>query len=363
MPIAFAIAALTVLVATGCGGSSGDSASGAEGGGSESDYKVAVISVGTEKDHSWSQANFDGAKAGAEKYGAELTVVPNITTPEQYVQQGGAFARRGYDMVLLQNGGATQSAVQLARQFPDTRFGIIWDPTEEEMASLPPNLFTWDARQQDGSFLAGALAGLVTKTGVVASVSGAPFPAITRQLEAFELGVRCAAPNVKVIQKYTGDASFSDAGLARSAAESEIGDGADILFTALDGAVNGVYQSARAANGVYVIAQYFDQASKAPDVILASVLHNLQGVNEDLVKRGVEGTIDDGGHYEYTLKNGDVGTLTDFGQLADVVSPEAQKKLKEFEGKLRSGAIKTPNNEEIAEPGQGADIDPKSLGC
>jgi basic membrane protein A len=362
--LACAIAGLAVAIAA-CGGddSSSSSSGGAASQDGNKDYKVAIMSVGSENDRSWAQANFDGAKEGAKKYGADLTVVPNLGTPEQYLQQGAAFARRGYNLVLLQHGAMTQPAQQLAKQFPKTEFGIVWDPTPEEKATLPKNLFTWDPRQQDGGFLAGALAGLVTKTGTVGGVSGAPFPLITRQLEAFDLGARCSNPNVKVLQRYTGDVTYADAKLAGSAATALMGDGADIIFTALDGAANGVYQAARKKDGTYVIAQYFDQADKAPDVILTSVLQNLQGINEDLVKNGVQGTIKPSEHFVYTLGNKDVGTLAPFGQLDSVVTADQKAKLKEIEGKIRSGDIKVPGNAELAKPHAAAGIDPKSLGC
>jgi basic membrane lipoprotein Med (substrate-binding protein (PBP1-ABC) superfamily) len=358
-----AVALAVVACGSNSGGSGSQSSGSSSGSSSKKDYRIAIMSVGSENDRSWANANFDGAKAGAKKYGAKLTVVPNLGTPEQYLQQGAAFARRGFNMVLLQHGAMTQPAQQLAKQFPKTEFGIVWDPTAKEKASLPSNLFTWDPRQQDGGFLAGALAGLITKTNTVGGVSGAPFPLITRQLEAFDLGARCSNPGVKVLQRYTGDVTFADAKLAGSAATAVMGDGADVVFTALDGAANGVYQAARKKKGTYVIAQYFDQAQKAPDVILTSVLQNLQGINEDLVKRGVEGTIKPGEHFEYTLGNKDVGTLAPFGNLDSAVSAAQKAKLGAIEKKIRSGAIKVPANEALAKAKSAAKIDPKSLGC
>jgi basic membrane protein A and related proteins len=358
------VALLSVLVAA-CGDDKAGSGSSSSSSGSKSgkDFKAAVLSLGTETDRSFAQANFDGAKAAAKKYGIPVTIVPNLLTPEQYTQQGAAFARRGFDLVMLQFGVATQAAVGLAKQFPKTKFGVVWDPTEKEAASLPPNLFTWDPQQQEGAFLAGALAGLVTKSNVVGSISGSPFPLITRQLEGFDLGARCVNPDVRVLQRYTGDATYADAKLARSAADALISDGADVLYTALDGAVNGVYQAARAHPGTYVIAQYFDQASKAPDVILTSVLFNLQGINEDMIRRAMEGKIKPREHIVYNLANLNVGTLAGFGQLDSKVSDEAKAKLEEVEDKIRKGEIKVPANDQLAKPKAAENIDPKSLGC
>jgi basic membrane protein A len=363
--IALVLAGLVAMGLAACGGDSGSSGTSSSSSGAKSakDFKVAVLSLGTETDRSFAQANFDGAKAAAKKYGVAVTIVPNLLTPEQYTQQGAAFARRGFKLIMLQFGVATQAAVGLAKQFPKTQFGVVWAPTAKETATLPPNLFTWDPQQQEGAFLAGALAALVTKSHVVGSVSGSPFPLITRQLEGFDLGARCVDPSVKVLQRYTGDATYADAKLARSASDALVADGADILYTALDGAVNGVYQAARAHKGTSVIAQYFDQASKAPDVILTSVLFNLQGINEDMIKRAMDGRIKPREHLVYNLANLDVGTLAGFGQLDSQVSADAKAKLKQVETKIRGGDIKVPGNDQLAKPKAAANIDPKSLGC
>ena len=324
-------------------------------------FRAAVGSVGTIDDQSFSQAQYEGAVAlGEEDPNYEVTIVPNLLTPDQYLQQGAALARDGYDLVLWQNGTAAEVSLQLAEQFPDTTFGVIFDPPDDTLADLPSNFIGWDFIAQEGSFLAGALAALATETDVVAAISGVPFPAITRQPEAFELGARCVNPDIETLQTYTGDETFSDARATRGAVEAQIGDGADVIFTALDGAVNGAYQAAEAAD-VNVIAQYFDNSGKS-DTVLASVLYNAQNTTVDLIVG--EATEGYGGTEQiYDLERLDVGTLAPAPKFDTALTQEEKDLLTDIEAQVRSGEIAVPASEEIANPGDAAKIDPVDLGC
>lgn len=322
-------------------------------------FRAAVGSVGTIDDESFSQAQYEGAVAlGETDPNYEVTIVPNLLTPDQYLQQGAALAEEGYDLVLWQNGTAAEVTQQLAEQFPDTTFGVIFDPPDD--FDYPPNFIGWDFIAQEGSFLAGALAALATETDVVAAISGVPFPAITRQPEGFELGARCVNPDITTLQTYTGDETFSDARATRGAVEAQIGDGADVIFTALDGAVNGAYQAAEAA-GVNVIAQYFDNSGKS-DTVLASVLYNAQNTTVDLIVG--EATEGYGGTEQiYDLERLDVGTLAPAPKFAETLSEEEQALLADIEVMVRGGEIQVPESEALAEPGDAAGIDPVDLGC
>jgi basic membrane protein A len=325
-------------------------------------YRVAMLLPGTTSDRSWSNANADGGKLAMKLYGAQVTIVGSLLTPDQYLAQGAAFARRGYDMVMSPFGAVTTTTEQLAKQFPKTLFGVLYEPTPAQLKALPPNEFTWDPAQEDGAFLAGVLAGLYTKTNVVGSVDSTPFPAVTRQMEAFGLGARCVNPKVKALQRHTGEAAGSNVGLGKAAGLSLMGQGADVLLAVLDGSTNGLYQAARTRSHTYVIAQYFDQAAKAPDVILTSVLYNLQGINADLIHKGIQGKVKPHSFFVYNLKNMNVGTLAPFSGHASV-SETIKRKLAAIEVKIKSGQIRVPNVTKIGTPGSGAKINPKSIGC
>src|SRR5882672_1649113 len=85
-------------------------------------YQVAVLFPGTSNDGSWGQAWSQGSTAGGKKYHAKVTLVGNLNTPDQYLAQASAFASKGYNLVIIANGGVGNADLQAATQFPKTKF-------------------------------------------------------------------------------------------------------------------------------------------------------------------------------------------------------------------------------------------------
>jgi basic membrane protein A and related proteins len=332
-------------------------------------YSVALLTTGATNNRSWANAWTIGAQKAAKDFKVKLTVVGNLDAPDAYVSQGSSFASKGYNLIIFAHGAMQGPAVKLAKQFPKVEF--VQAPFEfktkaEQVKSEPPNVGHADAEQQYGAFLAGALAGLVTKSNKVGAVYAFPFPALTRQPEAFRLGAECTNPKVQFSQKQTN--SFTDAALARSAASSLISGGADVVFAAVDQAVQGVIAAAQSApHTTYAIPSYFDDHSLGPKVVLTSVLYNLQGVAYDLIKRGVQGKLGPHFYYSYNLKNLRVGELAPYYNLGSVVSSAAKSKLTQIRANVLSGKIRVPDETQgsptIGTLNSAAKISPKSIGC
>lgn len=336
--------------------------------------QVALLSPGTENDGSWGQAWDEGAKRAASQFDVKLTIVGNLNTPDEYVAQGSAFGSKGYDLVIMANGILYDATQKLAQQFPKTYW--VMSPVDfvdrvGEAAKFAPNMGVVDPEQQQGAFRAGVLAGLITKTNVVAAVDGFAFPALTRQPEAFALGARCANSKIKFEQKYIN--SWNDVVLAKAAAQAFIGDKADVLFAATNQAVQGMYQAAKAApRPTYVIPSYYDAHKQAPQVIITSVLYNLQGVAYDLIKRLATKTLPPRFFRSYTFANLGVGRLAPFYNLASRVPAAAKTQLAAIDKKIVSGAIKVPDETRgvngrglnaIGAPNSAAKINVRSIGC
>jgi len=332
------------------------------------DVKIAVLSTGAVNNRSWANSWADGAKKAAAETGATITMVGNVETPDQYTQQGASFASKGYNLIVFAHGAMNESAIKLAKQFPDVQF--VQAPYEfakpADQAAEPVNLGHVDFKQEQGSFLSGALAGMVTKSNKVAAVYAFPFPALTRQPEAFSLGARCVNPSVQFVQKATN--SFTDSALARAAASSLYSAGNDVIFSAVDQAVQGVVAAANSAatKPVYVVASYSEQHDIGPDVVLTSVLYNLGGGLENIVKAYLADELGKNWYASYDLKDG-VGEL---GTLANGLTLTAaqQKNMDDIKAAILSGDIKVPDGVTGTNPiglkvGAGAAIDPASLGC
>jgi basic membrane protein A len=378
--VALALLALVAALVAGCGSSDNKSSStstssGSSGSTSSSstssankNIKVAVLSTGATNNRSWANSWAIGVAKAQKELGVQTTMVGNVETPDQYVAQGSSFAAKGYNLIIFAHGAMDAPAIKLAKRFPKVQF--VQAPFEfvnqADAKKEPPNLGHVDFKQEDGTFLAGALAAMVSKTKKLGAVYAFPFPALTRQVEGFTLGARCVEPKIQVVQKSTN--SFTDAALARAAASSLYNDGADVVIGAVDQAVQGIIAAANAAGGgKYAIPSYFDDASLGPKVVLTSVLYNLDGVAYNIIKAYTDKEITDNWYKEYDLANGNIGSLAPNPAVSSVVTSDIQQKVDAIKQKIISGDIKIPDavtgSPTIGKVGSGSKIDPKSIGC
>ena len=360
-----ALAAIFALVVVaGCGGGSGSSSSsGGETGGSETTaggggeaggqegFKVAVLTPGTSNDGSWGEAVSEGAEETAEKYGAEVQIAANLEEPAQYQQQGLALAQAGYNVVINANAAMGSVTEELAKKFPDTKFGQVAvgiDPLPENVATNTPLL-------PDATFQAGVLAGLTSKSGTVGTIGGFEFPALTSEMEGFALGARYANPKIKILRTYIN--TWTDAGKAKAAAQAQASQGADVIFSATDQATQGIYQLAESGGTLkYVIPQYLDKSSQAPNVVLTSAVYNLQGA--------VGSFIEMYGEEDWKPENVEFGVEDGVGLAPNPeleVPGDVTKQVEEAEGKIASGELKIPSIEELGTNESAEGVDLKSL--
>jgi basic membrane protein A len=367
--VMFAACGSSDKTASGAPAASGSDGSSSGGGGGGKDFSVALISEGAQNDKSFSNSLYNGAKKAADEKGFGMKFVGSLVTPDEFLRQGNSFASSGVDLLVILHGGMAVQAREIAKRFPKVTVCVgPVQPTPKEKASDPPNVCYWDVQQQDGSFMAGALAAMMDKVDRIGSINAFEFSAITRQAEGFALGARCVNPNIKFSQVYIE--SWTDTAKAKAAAQSMIAAGADVLLAATDSAVVGMYEAARAAKTpVFVIPSYFDTYDQAPDVILTSILHNLDGAMYDLVSTAQSTGLGDHALKDYDFLHGEVGKLADFREKTDKVIGKAvvDRWNKEIVGAVKSGAIKLPGtnttNPALGSVGSGTKLDPASLGA
>lgn len=368
--VGLALVALAALAIASCGSddSSDDAANGGGGGSGNGDFKVALMSEGAQNDKSFSNSVYDGAKRAADEHGLEMEFVGSLVTPDEFLRQGNSFASSGVDLLMFIHGGMAVQAREVATRFPDVTVCVgPVQPTEEEKETDPPNLCYWDVQQQDGSFMAGALAAMMSGTDHIASINAFEFAAITRQAEGFALGARCVNPDIEFTQTYIE--SWTDTGKARAAAQSMISAGVDVILSATDSAVVGIYEAARdASRPVYVIPSYYDAYQQAPDVILTTILHNLDGAIYDLISQAQGEGLEENAVLDYDFINGNVGELAPFREKRKVIGPENIERWNtEIVDAVKSGDIDIPGTMTTDPPlgavGSGTKLDPASIGC
>lgn len=367
--VGLAATVLAGLALAACGGSddsSSDAANGGGGGGG--DYKVALMSEGAKNDKSFSNSVFDGASRAAEEHGLEMEFVGSLVTPDEFLRQGNSFASSGVDLLMFIHGGMAVQAREVASRFPEVTVCVgPVQPTPEEKRTDPPNLCYWDVQQQDGSFMAGALAAMMPGTDHIGSINAFEFAAITRQAEGFALGARCINPDIEFTQTYVE--TWTDTDKARAAAQSMVSAGVDVILSATDSAVVGIYEAARdAPRPVHVIPSYFDAHDQAPDVILTTILHNLDGAIYDLISQAQGEGLGEHAVLDYDFVNGDVGKLAPFREARQAIGAENIERWRtEVVDAVKSGEIDIPGTVETDPPlgsvGSGTELDPSTLGC
>ena len=329
-------------------------------------YQVALIYPGTADDLSWSNAWFDGAELAMDANPAiSVESVELLNDPAAVVQQGSAFASEGFDLILIAHGAMVEPALTLAQQFPDTQICLApYNPTEGE--EWPANLCWIDVAQHNANFIAGALAAMVTESGHIASLNGFAFPGLTRQPEAFNLGGRCVNPDITFTQQYIE--TWTDTGIAKSAAQAQVAGGADVILSATDSAVFGIIEAAAEADGqVWVVPSYYESQSLDPDHVMTSAIHGLAFASTSIIEQGAGDGFEESAFLEFDAVNDPEIDAPLYPNIQEMLSADELAQYQDIVARVRSGEITIPD-ETVGDPtigaeGSGATIDPASIGC
>ena len=290
-----------------------------------------VLSVGGLGDKSFNDSAYEGLTRAAR----DLGIDPIYGQPEQmaedekYLRQ---YAEQGMDLVIAVGFLMKDALDKVAGEFPDTRFAII-DAVVER-----PNVASLVFREHEGSFLVGAIAGLVTNTDKVGFVGGMDIPLIHKFEVGYAEGVRYVNPVAEVFIAYAGSGpdAFHDPVKGKSLALSQFDRGADIIFQAAGSTGNGVIDAAQ-ERGLFAIGVDANQNYMAPGHVLTSMLKRVDVSVFEIVKDLVQGTFK-GGRHVYGLEIDGVGyALDEYNR--DLIPPEVIERIGQIKQDIVSGRI------------------------
>lgn len=225
-------------------------------------FKVALLTPGPVSDAGWNAAAYHGLEMVRDKLGAETALV-QTKSPADFEDAFRDFASRGFNLIFAHGFEYTDSALEVARSFPNTYFVV--SSGSESSANVASITFNVD----QATYVEGVLAAGVSKTGVVGAVGGIELPSIKLFFEGFKRGFLAVNPKGRILISYTGN--FDDVGAAKEAALAQISQGADVLIHNADAAGLGVFLAAQQGHA-YAFGVFTDQNNVAPDVILASAV-------------------------------------------------------------------------------------------
>jgi len=188
-------------------------------------------------------------------------------TPAEFDENFRQYGAQGYDLVFGHGFEFQDAALRVAPQFPRTIY-ITTSGT-----STAANVAGIEFAFEEASYLAGMLAGAMTKTGTIGMIGGTELPPVSRSFASFALGVRSTNSKANTVVSYIGN--WDDVSAGKEQALAQISRNTDIIFQNADAAGLGVFQAAKEAKGVRVIGSNSNQNNVAPDVTLGSVVIDL----------------------------------------------------------------------------------------
>lgn len=258
---------------------------------------------------------------------------------DRFIKQINTYINREYDLIIATNFAMNEAIRSLADQNKKTKFLVfnsIIDPGLENVNSL---LF----KTNESSFLAGYLAGLVTKTNIIGYIGSNPGVLSDFYEYGFKSGLLYAARELKkeiaVKTQYIEDLSDYDKG--KEFADLMYKDGVDIIYQTAGYAGIGAIESAK-NNNKYIIGYDEDQSHFAPENILTSTIKNYEFISEDLGMNYLTNSIDSGQKLMYGIKENGV-SISKFKETS-IYSIENYNKVLSLYEKIKTGEIIVPFN-------------------
>lgn len=288
---------------------------------------AVVFDMGGKFDKSFNEAAYRGMEQWKKETGKQYLEfeVSNESQREQAIRR---MAERGASPIIGIGFGQASSIEKVAKEFPKLQFAII------DMVVDLPNVQSVVFKEQEGSFLVGAMAALASKTGKVGFVGGMDIPLIRKFQCGYEQGAKYVNPKAEVFGNMTGTtgAAWADPARGGELAKSQFAKGADVVFAAAGGTGMGVYQAAK-DGGKLAIGVDSNQNHIQPGTMLTSMLKRVDVAVYNVSKGHKPGVSALG------LKEGGVDYAMDANN-AKLVTADMKKKVDAAKADIISGKIK-----------------------
>lgn len=295
--------------------------------------KIAAIYT-TPIEEPWNTVLHEALSWAKERYDIEYVYTEKVDTAdvERVIRE---YIAAGYDIIMPHSWGFYEATIKVAKEYPNVAFAQGSGPVDIE---YPPNVVLYDYWIQDAAYLAGMIAGKMTKTNVVGVVAAYAVPDVNRLVNAFAAGAKSVNPNVKVKAIYIE--SWFDPVKGRDAAKTLIEMGADFIYAERYGPFEAAKEALARGKKVYCFGNIVDQSSLAPDVVLASVVWDLKTFVAKLIEMKREGKWE-GGIYDWGMKEGWAKLIWN-EDLKKEVPKEVLDLVEQTEKSIVEGKLKVP---------------------
>jgi simple sugar transport system substrate-binding protein len=287
--------------------------------------KIGFIYVGPVGDAGWTFAHDNGRKHIEQKFGDKIKTtfvekVPEGADAERVIRD---LVSQGNKLIFATSFGFGDAMEKVAKDHPDVKF------EHATGYKTSTNLRVYEAKFYEDAYMAGVVAGSMTKTNTIGFVGSFPIPEVLRNINAFTLGARSVNP--KVTTKVVWVNTWFDPPKESEAAQALINQKADVLLQNTDSTA--VLQTAE-KNGKYAFGWDSDMSAFATKAHLGSAIVNWGPYYEKAVNDVLSGT-----WKTADTKWGTKEGANDLIKVADVVPDSAKKRVDEIKSGLKAGTF------------------------
>lgn len=293
--------------------------------------KVGLLLPCAINDHTWCQAAYSAAVRLQKEGAIDLKYTSNAPFDTAAVSQLMAqYAQRGYQLVIGHSAWQ-DAAFSAAGRFPKTAFAYAGG------GKVANNVATYEEPIYQVAYLAGILAGGITKTGVVGGLAGQDIPLCHAELQAFIRGAKTVRSNVRGLSAYIGD--WSDVAKAKEAALAQADSKADVFIACGDGPSQGMIQALkeRKLSGFGYVG---NQNSLAPKNMVGSLVYKLYPLFKLMVQDTAQGKFIPAKDYDVGLKSFQLVLNSKYSQAK--VPAKVMAQMKSAQKRIATGELKVP---------------------
>jgi basic membrane protein A len=257
--------------------------------------RIAVVAPSASNDLAFTQSIVDAVSVIEGERDVEVAITDGTFVVEDAAAAIRDYANQGFDLVIAHGSQYGGSLSEIAQDFPETAFA--WGTAADTFGA--PNVFAYEAASDEGGYVMGKMAAALTTANIVGIVGPVEVGDAKLYVDGFKNGAEADDSGVTVNINYTG--SFSDVQLASEAASAQIAAGADVL----SGTAQMVVGAITVANdaGVPWFGTQANQASLAPDIVVASQVYKWEVVLRDILSQ-MDGGVLGGTTYVINFENG-----------------------------------------------------------
>jgi basic membrane protein A len=302
-----------------------------------------VFDVGGRGDKSFNDAAYEGVHRAS----AELGVTIELLEPSGAEDREAAlrlFAARGFDLVIGVGFIFSTDVNVVAGDFPKTKFACV-DYAPSPDAPIPPNVVGLGFREEEGSFLVGAVAALLSESKHLGFVGGMDIPLIHRFEVGYGAGMKHVCPECELHIGYAGTTpeAFRDPAKGKAISISQIASKVDVIYHASGTTGHGVFEAARDAN-ILAIGVDGDQHDEMPGTVVTSMIKRVDVAVFDTVRAVGEQRFKSGMAVFGVADNG-VGYVSE-GPHATGIPADVKERVAKLSAAIAAGKIKVPRGRE-----------------